>query len=805
MRRFASARRVSPLILSAWMLLHPATADAEITRLVVASREPAYEGTTFGAVGAYEWLIGHAEGELDPRDPHNAGIVNLDKAPRNARGRVEYRVDVQILKPVDLGRGNGRLFYDVVNRGDKRSLGTRVDGGPNVNDPRRRAELGTGFLLNRGYILAWSGWQADLTEGNGRMRASFPVAVNADRSPIVATRREEIIFDHGTNPATTTLNYPAADLDPAKATLTVRQHERDPRQRPAGLTWSYVSPTQIRIERPSGFDAGAIYEFIYPAKDPTVAGIAFAAVRDVASFLRYAPAAGAAPNPLGGHIQKAMAMGISQSGRFLRDLVYQDFNADEQGRIVFDGLIPIVSGSRRTQVNRAFAVPGRFSRQHEDHTQPDHEFPFAYQSLRDPVTGRTDGVLARCEKSRTCPRIFHVDTDSELFSAGASLIVTDPGGQPQTPPANVRTYLMAGSEHATPEAPTYGICQQLNNPLNYAPHLRALIAALDSWITNDTPPPDSRFPSVADGTLVPSTHPRAAFPSIPGFRYHGLVKQPRVIDFTSEPPTETGATYPVFVGAKDADGNNVAGVRHPFLQVPTATHTGWNLRAAGFAEDALCSVIGSHIPFARTRAEREATRDQRFSVEERYPTKEQYASAVAEVSERLVRDRLLLREDADRLINEAAAGPHGWGGAAVPNADEAAIRAARAASNRAIAAHDVTALADTWMDTFHIVTSTSQQRAGRDANRQSFADQFKARPDVVYVRQPGTVTVYAAWEVASEKGEWTGNWTDPDGKVEIGGDYLAQWRKVGGRWLIQSEVFVPTRCSGARYCAQRPQ
>jgi hypothetical protein len=397
-----------------------------------------------------------------------------------------------------------------------------------------------------------------------------------------------------------------------------------------------------------------------------VTGIAFAAVRDVGAFLRYTDGPA---NPLAGHIEKAMAMGISQSGRFLRDMIYQDFNVDERGRIVFDGVMPIVAGSRRTQVNRAFSVPGRFSRQHEDHSQPDHEFPFAYQTMTDSVTGRRDGTLLRCEKSRSCPKIIHIDTDSELFSAGASLIVTDTRGQASALPGNVRAYLMAGSEHAIPETPDYPGCQRPRNPLNYAPHTRALIAALDAWISDGTPPPESRFPSVGDGTLVPPTHPRAAFPSMPGFRYGGLTKQPRVFDFATQPPTEAPGSYPVLVGAKDADGNNVAGVRHPFLQVPTATHTGWNLRKAGYAENALCSVLGSHVPFARTRAERAATQDQRLSLEERYPGLKVYVDKVDDAIESLLDAQLLLPEDADRLREQAAKGPRLFGRISLPSPD----------------------------------------------------------------------------------------------------------------------------------------
>jgi hypothetical protein len=642
--------------LTAVLVLIPGLSAARVTRLLVTQVDsPTFEGTRFGPVGPYEWLIGSAEGELDPGDPRNTVIVNLDKAPRNARGLVEYRVDVQILKPVDTRRGNGRILYDVLNRGDKRSLNSRINGGPNLNDLRLAAHVGTGLLMNRGYTMVWSGWQGDVEPGSGRMLAHFPIARNPDGTPVTGVNRDEFIFGHTRNPITARLSYPAAVLDPSRARLTVRQHERDPRQTPDSLTWSYVSPTEIRIERPAGFDAGAIYELVYPAKDPTVMGIAFAAVRDVVSFLRYESKdqAGTA-NPLGGAIQKAMAMGISQSGRFLRDMLYQGFHVDEQGRIVFDGMMPIVSGSRRTQVNRAFSVPGRFSRQHEDHTQADHQFPFAYQVLRDPITGRSDGILARCLANGTCPKIFHVDTDSEIFQGAASLIVTDPAGAPLSLPDNVRAYLMAGHEHVVAESPRYGNCQQLTNPLNYAPHMRALIVALDEWITRGTPPPDSRFPSLSEGTLVPPNHPRAAFPAIPGFRYFGLAKQARVLDFSVEPPAE-GAVYPVFVGAKDADGNNVSGVRHPFLEVPTATYAGWNLRKAGFGENALCSVNGSYIPFAKTKGERAASGDQRLSIEERYPTHDGYASRIRQAADRLVHARLLLAEDAERLIKEAEA------------------------------------------------------------------------------------------------------------------------------------------------------
>ncbi len=636
------------------LVLSPVGADAQITRLVITERDsPTFEGHVFGDVGTYEWLIGYAEGELDPVAPLNAGIVNLDSAPRNERGRVEYTVDVQILKPVDMARGNGRIFYDVLNRGGKRAMGHRINGGPNTNDPRLASEIGTGFLMNQGYTMVWNGWQADVSPERGRMRGEFPIPTQADGSPVTGTHRHEFIFDDMTNPSTATLNYPAADLDPSLATLTVRQHERDPRQTPADLRWSYVSEDEIRIDRPAGFDGGAIYEFVYPAKDPVVMGIGFAATRDVVSFLRYeAEDQEGSTNPLTGHIEMAMGMGISQSGRFLRDWLYQGFHEDLEGRVVFEGILPIVAGSRLTQVNIPFSVPGDYSRQHEQHTMPGHHFPFTYGVLTDPISGQTDGILARCEARGNCPKIFHIDTDTEMWVATASLVVTDTRGGHIELPENVRAYLLAGHQHSPAGAPSQGICQQLSNPLDYDAHSRALIVAMGEWITHGTEPPASRYPNVRDGTLVAPYHPRAAFVAIPGFRYFGFAKKARLLDYSSLPPDE-GPAYPVLVGAKDADGNNIAGIRHPFVEVPTATYTGWNLRRAGFAENAVCGTTGSYVPFAETEGERRLTRDERLSLEERYPDQESYVERIRQAAQRLVQERLLLPDDAERIVEQA--------------------------------------------------------------------------------------------------------------------------------------------------------
>ncbi len=663
--RSARLHVVAGPLVGAFVSAFTLVVEAEVVRFEVLEVEsPTFEGREFGKVGPYEKLIARATLEVDPIDEYNAGIVDLALAPKNAAGRVEFVAEVAILKPVDLAKGNGRIFYEVLNRGRKISLGLMNDA-PRTNNPTTAADAGNGFLMRDGYTVVWSGWQGDAPPGEGRMRLSVPVLAG-----IEGTNRDEFIFDNTFNPYVASLSYPSADLDPSRATLTVRQNETDPRVTPADLSFSYfvlhraglwtASPNQILIHRPSGFDAGAVYELIYPARDPIVMGLAFASIRDIVSFLRRDKADRAGnPNPLasGGvpAIRYAYALGISQSGRFLRDFLYQGFNEDEGGRMVFDGLIPDVAGARKTHTNFRFAQPGRFSRQHEDHLQPGDQFPFTYGVLTDSLTGKRDGILARCLESQNCPKVMHKDTATEFWQARSSLVVTDTTGADIDLPSNVRAYLMASAPHsnlidAVP-GPTR-ICQQLSNPLHAGGPTRALLRALDLWVSEGVEPPDSRFPSRADGTLVPPDGASVGFPSIPNVTYNGLVNGLRVVDYTVQPPKE-GAAYPVFVLRVDADGNDVAGIRMPAVEVPLATYLGWNPRRAGFAEGALYDVTGSYIPLAATRAERLASGDPRLSIEERYPTHEAYVSQVSRAANRLVEERLLLEEDAKQIIEEA--------------------------------------------------------------------------------------------------------------------------------------------------------
>jgi hypothetical protein len=642
------------LFAMAGLVLGPQLSEARVVNFEVLSTEsPTFEGRGFGEVGPYEKIIGRATIAVDPKDPRNAKIVDLDKAPVNANGEVEFTADVAILRPVEGSKASGALFYDVLNRGRKRGLGLLNDA-PYSNNPTTAEEAGNAFLMNRGDTIVWSGWQGDLAPGDDVMVLDAPAAAG-----ITGQSREEFIFDKAENPAKGELSYPAADLDPSKATLTVRAREADERQQPADLSFRYLSPTEIEITRPAGFDDGAIYEFIYPAKDPKVLGTGFLATRDIVSFLRGTEAGHEAENPLaeagGKPIDRTLALGISQSGRFLRDMTYQGFNEDEAGQRVFDGIIPHITGSRKTFTNYRFAQPGRYSRQHEDHAYPGDQFPFTYAEMTDPLTGKTDSILSACLQNDTCPKVMHTDTATEAWQARNSLIVTDTQGQAIELPDTVRAYYLAGAPHsnafgAEPKAaPT---CVHLSNPLHVGAPMRAIVASLDEWVSEGTEPPASRFPSPEDGTLVPPSE--LNYPEIPGFTYEGIINELRVMDHTAMPPEE-GEAYPIFVPAVDEDGHEKAGIMMPNVSEPLATYLGWNARRAGFAEGALCSLTGSYLPLPRTEEDRQASGDERRSIADRYPTAEAYAEAVRTAAEELAVERLLLPEDVALFVAAAPA------------------------------------------------------------------------------------------------------------------------------------------------------
>jgi hypothetical protein len=657
------------------MSLAPALADARITRIEITQTEsPTFGGASFGEVGQYEKLVGRAFGEVDPRDlrdPAATTITDIALAPRNARGMVEYDTGIIVLRPIDPTRGNHRLFYELTNRGVILTL--RVfNESPNATTTNPApADAGNGFLMRQGYTILYTGW--DLT-AVGTFASHFPVAVQRDGSPIVGPAVEELIFDSlppAVQPITATLTYPAAALDTARATLTVRSHFDEAQTAIPATGWRFNDARTIQL-LPEGtrFDPGRLYQLAYQATSPQVAGLALAAVRDIPEFLHHARSddTGAA-NPLADQIDFVIAHGISQPARLLHDFVALGFN-NLHGHRVFEGVLNYIVGASSGFFNYRFAQPFRTHRQHIGRWTPERIFPFANQFLFDPVTRQFGGRLVRCTLTGTCPKTLEANSSNEYWVKGGSLAHTDTLGHDLLfDPPGVRTYLFSSLPHST--ATGAGICEQSRNPVSPAPGLRALLTDLDAWISRGTAPPRSQLPRRFDGTLVPSLpQSRVGFPAIPGVRYTGLMSTGDLFDFgrrfddgildfkTRDQAIVSpvvSSPYPVFVPRTDADGNDIAGVRFPDVAVPLATYTGYGFRASGFAGPDLCDAFGQMIPFKQTRAERDAVGDPRLSIQERYPTHQDYVDKVSAVARALGSARFLLQEDVDRFIAAAQA------------------------------------------------------------------------------------------------------------------------------------------------------
>ena len=597
----------------------------------------------FGETGRYEKLVGRAFGEIDPADPRNRIIVDIELAPRNDRGLVEYSADVIIFRPIDRSKGNRRLFYEVSNRGAIRSLALMNDAVA-TNNPSTRGDAGNGFLMRQGYTILIGGWDATVASGGGRLTLRAPTARNTDGSPIVGPSLEEFVIDNNTT-ATASLTYPAASLNRDHATLTVRSRYSDT---PVPVTdWEYGDDRTVRL-RPEGmpFRQGTLYEFAYRATDPLVTGLGFAATRDLASEMRAR-----------GDIDFVYSFCVSLPCRFMRDFVHLGFNEDERGRRAFDGVLNWVGGGSGGFFNYRFAQPGTTHRQHIGRRFPERLFPFANQVLLDPITGKTDGRLRRCLDSETCPKIFEVNSANEYWVKGGSLLHTDTGGNDLPDAPGVRYYFFASFPHSSREAA--GICRMPGNPVSPNPGLRALLVSLDAWASGDKTPPPSRVPRREDGSLVPIE--RLAFPRIPGVSFQGLMTTGDLFDYgpaadrgvLAMPPVLKGSPYPVLVPQIDADGNDLAGIRFPDIAVALATHTGWSVRRPEYGGDDLCDANGQKIAFAKTTEQRIAAGDPRLSIQERYPTEESYLSEVARAANALREERFLLDEDAARIIKSA--------------------------------------------------------------------------------------------------------------------------------------------------------
>lgn len=645
------------------LVLIASAADAGVVRLRIERREVIAGGRAFGAAGPYEKLVGKVDFALDPTLPANDIVVDLKLARRNARGLVEATADFYMLKPVDPRKGNGRLFYEVGNRGGKSLLPTfqKATGSP---DPTTDAEIGDGALMRQGFTLLWMGWQWDVPVRAGVMRMEMPVATDGGK-PITGLVRGNFILNERAATAPVAdrnhLAYEVVDPSSADHVMTVRDEPTAKGQVIPRSRWHFVDGSTVALD--GGFEPGRIYDVVYRAKDPKVVGCGLAGTRDLVSFLKYDTSPS---NPTPG-LRVAVGWGVSQSGRFLRHFLYQGFNADEQGRKVFDGVFDQVGGAGRGSFNHRFGQASRDALQFFNILFPVDLFPFTDGPESDPETGITDSLLARAERTNTTPKVFHLLTNSEYFNRAGSLVHADPTGTKDAElPATTRVYTIASAPHgpgAFPPVSNVGggmVGRAALNPLDYRPAVRALFRALDRWVTDDVAPPPSVYPKLADGTLT--TPDRAGWPAIPGYQFPQQPLRAFHLNFGADwskgivsiEPPEVGPAFVVRVPAVDGDGNARAGIRLPDIAVPLATQAGWNYRDPSIGAPArLAGEIGSYIPFARSRADRERAHDPRPSIEERYASRDDYVGKFAAAALDLVARGYLLPEDVADLLEHA--------------------------------------------------------------------------------------------------------------------------------------------------------
>ncbi|MEO8494211.1 MAG: alpha/beta hydrolase domain-containing protein [Planctomycetota bacterium] len=642
------------------------TASAAVTRVVITEREPYEQGKAIAGTGPYEWIRGRVEFAVDPQAAANATVVDLEHAPTNAAGQVEFSADLEILAPVDLAKSNGSILYDVNNRGNRVCLGQFNGGG------------GDDFLLRQGFIVVWSGWIAELLPGGGRLLLDAPIATDEGKA-ITGIVRAEFVSDspveryqisqwgnHG--------SYPPTEAGLTDAVLTWRLNEADPRVVIPRSQWKlhreFVEAEGRRsllpkseIEIAGGIQAGFIYELVYEAHGPIVQGLGLAGIRDLISHFKHSESD---QNPLRADGQPAArfayGFGVSQSGRCLRQLLYDGFNADEQGRIVFDGLMPHVAGAGMGFFNHRFASPTRHNAQHDNHLYPADVFPFTYGQSRDPFTDREDGILARAEAAGTCPKIMHTQTSSEYWHRAGSLVHTDPAGKHDAEiPDRVRIYTIGGAQHGAGSGRVQagGNGQLPSNPTDYRPLMRGLLMALVAWVQDDISPPASVFPKLADGTLADWAPENSGWRALPGIRYPTVIHTPEFVnrgdDFLTkrrteiEPPERLGS-YGVRVPAYGEDDNERGCLLLPTVAVPVATLTGWNLRSRSIgAESELLSLSGGYVPFPATPAVREQSGDPRSSLSERYADFDDHHARYQSHVSRLIEGRYVLEEDRPRF------------------------------------------------------------------------------------------------------------------------------------------------------------
>ena len=657
-------RRIITAALSLTVL--SSSAAARVERIEMLSRQDFAPGIEFGDAGAYEKLRGRAFFALDPNAAANAPVTDLKLAPRDARGLVEFSAEFLVLRPKVAARGNGTLLYEVNNRGNIAIL-HQLHEASFSNDPATVADAGNGFLFRRGVTLAWSAWATDVATrpGDNRLVLRAPIATK-DGAPITGKVAYELIVDAPRATARFTgllgTAYPVANDGDPDVVLTERQRREDERRPIPRAAWSFVERSEggaaSEIKLDGGFKPGRIYELVYTARDPIVAAAGMAGIRDLLSYLRNNPLAGA-PAP-----RTSLIFGISQSGRLIQTMLLRGLHVDEDGRAVFDGAFVHVAGGGKGGFDYRFAMPTRHFSVLEDHIYPTDFFPFATVSARDSVTGAEGSILDRARALGAVPKLFYVNNSSEYWNRAASLIATDPDGERDLPPApEARIYLIAGAQHYVGALSERGIFANCVNTLNHYRAMRALMLAFERWVRDGVEPPPSTYPRIADGTLVTVAAHGKAFPGIPGFRLpEGNLRPPR-LDFGSrfetdrvaeQVPPRLGKPFATLVPKPDADGLDQGGIALPEVLLPLGTRTGFNTRneAAGFP-GATGRWDGSFLPFARTEAERRASGDPRPSLEARYVSRAAYEEKVRAAAADVVRRGFLLPQDVDALVSEA--------------------------------------------------------------------------------------------------------------------------------------------------------
>jgi len=646
-------------LLSATLLLALCgSAEAMVTEFLVESRKP------FPPDGHFELLEGHFTGALDPNDAHNKIINDLELAPRNAAGKVIYTSTFKLLKPLDMSAASGLLIYDVPNRG-----------------------RGAVTALPEGHVSVISGWQGDLPDDPALQTIRVPVAHNPDGSSILGPVLARFMdmpagiasLDIAGGPAGgigghTFLPATGKGTKLVKATSDSAPPVEIPRTQWAFADCSTVpfpgKPDLNKLCLKDGFDPKFAYTLSFQAKDPKVLAIGFAATRDLIAFLRSAQADQAGnPNPVAGKIRWTIGRGVSQSGNYLRTFLHLGFNTAENGGTVFDGL-DILIAARQNPMNFRFANPGGAANLYE----PGSDGVVWWTRYADKARGLAEAsLLDRCNTSRTCPKIAEQLGSSEFWGLRASPDFVGTDAKADLPlPANVRRYYTPGVTHgggrggfALEGGPAPG-CQLPCNPNPASDTYNAIFDALVQWVTRDTAPPPSSYPSLAQGDLVAPTAAAIGFPAIPGAPLpDGHINRLLQYDFgkgfnaadlsgrISRQPPRVVRTLPSLVPRTDSDGNELAGIRSVLLQVPLGTYLGWNVVAQGFQAGQGCGFQGGFIPFAQTKAERSSSKDPRPSLEERYGTHDAYVAKVKAAAAGLVSQRYLLPQDADRIIRQA--------------------------------------------------------------------------------------------------------------------------------------------------------